>query len=150
MWSGRNYRRFGRTYCLYLGPEDGGSMFLRNVCRLLWDNSAPYLIFELSLDLVARVLHKNVSVQDNIGTIYTRSDRQRDADFRNRLRANNLIENITLHQNSWLDHLERRSRSRLPKLAFQYQPQGRRDAGWPSRRWKDQEQCEFKAVVCKI
>jgi hypothetical protein len=47
--------------------------------------------------------------------------------------VNNLIEDIELYQKSWLDHLERMDRSRLPKLAFQYQPRGRRDAGRPGK-----------------
>jgi hypothetical protein len=43
----------------------------------------------------------------------------------------------------WLDHLERMDRSRLPRLAFQYQPRGRRDMGTPRWRWRDQEHLEL-------
>jgi hypothetical protein len=37
----------------------------------------------------------------------TRLDCQRNLDIRNRLRANNLTEDIQLHQKSRLDHLEK-------------------------------------------
>jgi hypothetical protein len=72
-----------------------------------------------------------------------RLDRQRTPDISKRLKVNNPIEDIKLYQKSWLDYLERVDRCRLPKLAFQYQPQGQRDAGRPRRRWKDQEHLEL-------
>jgi hypothetical protein len=73
----------------------------------------------------------------------TRLDRQRNPDIRNMLKVNNLTEGIKLYQKRWLDHLERMDRSCLPKLAFQYQPRGRRDAGRPRKRWKDEERLEL-------
>jgi hypothetical protein len=55
----------------------------------------------------------------------------------------NIVEDIKLYQKKWLDHLERMDRSRLPKLAFQYQPRGLRDMGRARRRWRDQEHPEL-------
>jgi hypothetical protein len=69
----------------------------------------------------------------------TRLDRQRNPDMRNRLKVDNIAEDIKLYQKKWLDHLDRMDRSRLPKLAFQYQPLGRRDIGRPRRRWRDRK-----------
>jgi hypothetical protein len=31
VWTSDRYQHFAFTYCFHLGPEDGGSMFLRNV-----------------------------------------------------------------------------------------------------------------------
>jgi hypothetical protein len=71
-----------------------------------------------------------------------RLERQRNLDIRNRLKVNDLIQD-KLYQNSWLDHLERMCISRLNVPAVQYQPWGRRDAGRPKKRWKDQEQFQL-------
>jgi hypothetical protein len=73
----------------------------------------------------------------------TRLERQINPGIRNRPKAKNQRENIKLYQKSWLDSLERMDRSRFPKLAFQYQPRGRRETGRPWKRWKDQEQFEL-------
>jgi hypothetical protein len=43
-------------------------------------------------------------------------------DIHNRLKVDNIAEDIKLYQKKWLDHLKRMDRSRLQKLAFQYQP----------------------------
>jgi hypothetical protein len=69
----------------------------------------------------------------------TRLDRQRNPDMRNTLKVDNIAEDIKLYQKKRLDHLERMDRSRLPKLAFQYQPLGRWDIGRPRRRWRDRK-----------
>jgi hypothetical protein len=72
----------------------------------------------------------------------TRLDRQRNSDIRNRLKVDNILEDIISHQKNWIYHLKRMDRNRIPKLASQYQPRGRRDIGRPRRRWRDQEHRE--------
>jgi hypothetical protein len=57
----------------------------------------------------------------------TRLDRQRNFDIRNRLKADNILEDIISYQKNWIDHLKRMDRNRIPKLASQYQPRGRLD-----------------------
>jgi hypothetical protein len=74
----------------------------------------------------------------------TRLDRQRNPEIRNILKVDNIVEDIKQYQRRWVDHLERMDRSRLPKLAFQYQPRGWRDRGRPRARWKDQEHLELQ------
>jgi hypothetical protein len=74
--------------------------------------------------------------------VRTRLDRQRNSDIRNRLNVDN-IEDINVYQKNWLDRLKRMDRSRLPKLAFQCHPRGRRYMGRPRRRWRDQEHLEI-------
>jgi hypothetical protein len=73
---------------------------------------------------------------------FTRFDRQGNSDIRNRLKVDNILEDIISYQKNWIDHLKRMDRNRIPKLALQYQPRGRRDVGRPRRRWRDQEQLE--------
>jgi hypothetical protein len=68
-----------------------------------------------------------------------RLDRHRNPEIRNSLK----VDNIKQYQRRWVDHLERIVRSRLPRLAFQYQPLGWRDRGRPRARWgigEDREQ----------
>jgi hypothetical protein len=63
--------------------------------------------------------------------VLTRPHRQRNPDISNKLEVDNIVQDTNLYQKSWLDHLERIERSHIPKLAFQYQPRGRRDMGRP-------------------
>jgi hypothetical protein len=49
-------------------------------------------------------------------------DRQRNPDIRNRLKVNNIVEDIKLYQKKWLDHMERIDSSCLPRLALKYKP----------------------------
>jgi hypothetical protein len=52
-------------------------------------------------------------------------------------------EKKTIYIEGWLDHLQRTDRSRLPKLASQYQSWGKEDVQRPRKRWKDQEHLEL-------
>jgi hypothetical protein len=74
----------------------------------------------------------------------TRLDCQRNPEIHNSLKVDNIVEDIKQYQRRWVDHLERMDRSRLPRLAFQYQPRGWRDRGRPRARWKDQEHLELQ------
>jgi hypothetical protein len=74
----------------------------------------------------------------------TRLDHQRNPEICNSLKVDNIVEDIKQYQRRWVDHLERMDRSRLPRLAFQYQSRGWRDRGRPRARWKDQEHLELQ------
>jgi hypothetical protein len=74
----------------------------------------------------------------------TRLDRQRNPEIRNSLKVDNIVEDIKQYQRRWVDHLERMDRSRLPRLAFQYQPREWRDRGRLRARWKNQEHLELQ------
>jgi hypothetical protein len=74
----------------------------------------------------------------------TRFDLQRNPEIRNSLKVDNTVEDIKQYQRRWVDHLERMDRSRLPRLAFQYQPRGWRDRGRSRARWKDQKHLELQ------
>jgi hypothetical protein len=62
---------------------------------------------------------------------FTWLDHQRNADITEKLQVSNIVEEIQKYQQNWKDHLQSMDRNRLPKLAFRYQPTG--------RRWKNQE-----------
>jgi hypothetical protein len=72
----------------------------------------------------------------------TTLDHQRNTDICNRLKVDNILEDIKSNQKYWIDHLKQMDRNRIPKLASQYQPKGRRDIGRPRRIWRDQEHLE--------
>jgi hypothetical protein len=74
----------------------------------------------------------------------TRLDRQRNPEIRNSLKVDNIVDDIKQYQRRWVDHLERMDRSRLPRLAFQYQPWGWRYRGRPRARWKHQGHLELQ------
>jgi hypothetical protein len=72
-----------------------------------------------------------------------RFDHQRNPDIRNKLKVYNIVVDVKVYKRKWLDNVERMNRSRLPKLAFQYEPRRRWDVGRPRRRWRDQEHFEL-------
>jgi hypothetical protein len=68
---------------------------------------------------------------------YTKSDRQRNVDMRERLRVQSIVEEIQTYQRMWKEHVERMQDERPPKLALKYQPVGKLNRGRPKKRWKD-------------
>jgi hypothetical protein len=78
---------------------------------------------------------------------FTWLDHQRNADVREKLQVLNIGEEIKEYQEHWKDHLQRMDRNRLPKLAFRYQPRGRRDLGRLKRQWKDQEHISILGFI---
>jgi hypothetical protein len=69
----------------------------------------------------------------------TRWDKQRNVDNRSELNQDNIVDEIKNYQLNWLKHVNRIENSRLPKLALQYQPHGKRDVGRPRRRWRKRD-----------
>jgi hypothetical protein len=70
----------------------------------------------------------------------TRLDRQRNREMSNRLKVNDLPEDIKLYRKRWLCHMGKMDRSLFTIAAVLYQPGGQRDAGKPGKRRKDEEQ----------
>jgi hypothetical protein len=68
---------------------------------------------------------------------YTKLDRQRNADIRERLRVQSRVEEIQKCQEQWKEHVERMQDERPQKSAFKYQPVGKRNTGHPKKRGKD-------------
>jgi hypothetical protein len=69
---------------------------------------------------------------------YTKLDRQRNVDFRERLRVQSIVEEIQTNQRKWKEHVERMQDETPPELALKYQPVGKRNRGHPENLLKDQ------------
>ena len=65
---------------------------------------------------------------------FTRLDHQRNSDIRDKLKVNNIVEDIQSYHQKWFHHLQRMNNTRFPLLAYNYQPHGRRDPGRPKQR----------------
>ena len=56
------------------------------------------------------------------------------------------VKEIKQYQKKWLEHVQRTDRSRLPRQALKYRPEGRRNVGRPKKRWRDQVHFEDKGT----
>jgi hypothetical protein len=65
---------------------------------------------------------------------YTKLDRQRNEDTRERLRVQSRVEEIQTNQRKWKEHVERKQDERPPESALKYQPVGKRNTGHPKKR----------------
>jgi len=54
-----------------------------------------------------------------------------------------MVEDLTAHQENWLDYTGDMDMNRLPRLDVQYQPYRRRDSGRPRRSWKGKKRLEL-------
>jgi hypothetical protein len=57
--------------------------------------------------------------------VYTKLDRQRNVDIRERLKVQNIVEEILTYQKNFKEHVERMQDGVLPKLALKCQPVGK-------------------------
>jgi len=69
----------------------------------------------------------------------TRWDKQRNVDITSKLNQDNIVDDITNYQQNWLKHVNRIENNRLPRLALQYQPHGKRVIDRPRRRRREQD-----------
>ena len=51
-------------------------------------------------------------------------DKQWNIDIRDKLKVQNIVEEIQNYQTNWLQRVRRMDSSRIPKLALQYRPIG--------------------------
>ena len=59
----------------------------------------------------------------------TKLDKEKNQCIRGKTGAENIVKEIKQHQKKWLQHVQRMDTERLPKLALQYKPKGRRNVG---------------------
>jgi len=52
--------------------------------------------------------------------------------------AQNIVKEIKLYHEKWLQRIQRMDTNRIPKQALQYQLKGRRNIGQLRKRWRDQ------------
>ena len=72
----------------------------------------------------------------------TKLDKEKESMYQGKTGAQNIVQEIKQYQKKWLQHVQRMNTNRLPKLALQYKPKGRRNVGRPRKRWRDQLQLE--------
>jgi hypothetical protein len=46
-----------------------------------------------------------------------------------------ILDYICRYQNNWREHVNRMSRTRIPRAIMYYQPRGKRSLGRPMKRW---------------
>jgi hypothetical protein len=68
---------------------------------------------------------------------YIWSDFKQNTEILEELKVNPIQDKISNYKTDWRDHVNRMSRSRLPKLITQYIPKGRRDRGRPMKKLTD-------------
>jgi hypothetical protein len=56
--------------------------------------------------------------------------------------AQDIVKEIKVYQEKWLQHIRRMDTNRIPKQALQYKPKGQRKIKRPMKRWRDQLQVE--------
>ena len=68
----------------------------------------------------------------------TKLDKEKNQCIRVKTGARNIEKEIKRYEKKWLQHVQRMDTNRLPKQALQYKPMGRKKAGRPRKRWRDQ------------
>ena len=69
-------------------------------------------------------------------TGYTRLDKIRSEAISKELEIYGIQEVRLKYNQNWINHLERKDSTRLPKHALNYKPRERRDHGRPRKRWQ--------------
>ena len=70
---------------------------------------------------------------------YSRLDHIRNENIRADLRVEPLLETLKRNRRNWSSHLLRMPRDRLPILAWEYQPDGKRGVGRPRKKWMPEQ-----------
>jgi hypothetical protein len=70
---------------------------------------------------------------------YIWSDYERNDDILKELKTEPVMGKIRKYKNSWIQHVNRMQRDRIPKLLKHYKPRGRRKRGRPMKRLLDDE-----------
>jgi len=70
-------------------------------------------------------------------TGYTRTDYKTNAQIRKELKITPVLDKLLEYKKSWMEHVNRMPRSRLPKVMKHYTPTGRRNHGRPLKRLLD-------------
>ena len=68
----------------------------------------------------------------------TKLDKEKNQCIRQKTGAQNIVQEIKQYQEKWLQHVQRMDTNRLPKQTLKYKPNGRKNIGRPSKRWRDQ------------
>jgi hypothetical protein len=69
---------------------------------------------------------------------HTLLDHKWNEDIRKKLNIKNITSIISTYRKNWYEHVTRMPLHRTPHRLLFYKPSGRRNIGWPKKRWKDQ------------
>jgi hypothetical protein len=72
----------------------------------------------------------------------TRLDYQSNTTIRQKLKVQHIVHKIHSYQMNWL-HVKTMEHSRIPRMALEYQPKGKREIGRPKTRWRDQQHLQL-------
>ena len=61
----------------------------------------------------------------------TNLDHQRNTTIRETLKVEHIVDEIQSYQKNWPQHVKRMEHSRIPRMALEYKPKGKRDIGRP-------------------
>jgi hypothetical protein len=67
---------------------------------------------------------------------YKRLDKIRSEVIIKELKISGIQDVRSKYKQNWINRLERMENTRLPKLALNYKPRGRRNRGSPRKRWQ--------------
>ena len=68
----------------------------------------------------------------------TKLDKEKNQCIREKMGAQNIVQEIKQYQKKWLQHVHRMGTNRMPRQALRYRPEGRRNVVRPKKRWWDQ------------
>jgi hypothetical protein len=68
----------------------------------------------------------------------TTLDKERNQCIREKMGAQNIVNEIKQYQKQWLQHVERMDTDRITKQALQHRQKGQRKIRRPRKRWRDQ------------
>jgi len=80
------------------------------------------------------------------GTAHPKIHRHISECIRKKTGTQNIVKEIKLYQEKWLQHVQRMDTNRIPKQALQCKTKGRRNIGRPRKRWRDQFHFEDQAT----
>jgi hypothetical protein len=67
----------------------------------------------------------------------TKWDLKRNEEVLKEVKVEPILDYICIYQNNWREHVNRMSRTRIPKAIMYYQPTGKRSLGCPVKRWHE-------------
>jgi hypothetical protein len=69
---------------------------------------------------------------------------QRNTTIREKVKVEHIVDEIQSYQTNWLQQVKRMEHARIPRMALEYKPKGKRDIDRPKTRWGDEQyQDEF-------
>jgi hypothetical protein len=67
----------------------------------------------------------------------TKWDLKRNEEVLQELKMEPVLDYICRYKNNWREHVNRMSRTRIPKAIMYYQRRGKRSLGHPMKRWHE-------------